>query len=321
MEQLYDLSLWAILGFILASYSVIGNDSIQTLGTFIAANEKINWKWKFLFGATIFSSIVIYCWYTSGGDIAYGRLGRIGYVEPEWYHVMTPAILLVLTRYGIPVSTTLLVFSVFASGIVLEKIIVKSALGYGLAAVTAYALWIVIAKFIDEKNDRVKPDNVKYWRIAQWVSSCYLWMAWLQHDMANIAVYLPRQLSLELLICVVLVGVTILGVIFKSEGGRIQRIILTKTGARYLRSTTIIDLIYATILYYFKELNNLPMSTTWVFVGLLTGRELAISTMRSDYKFKYIFPIVAKDFGKIILGLGISICAIFLVQWIKTNGY
>ena len=65
MEQLYDLSLWAILGFILASYSVIGNDSIQTLGTFIAANEKINWKWKFLFGATIFSSIVIYCWYTS----------------------------------------------------------------------------------------------------------------------------------------------------------------------------------------------------------------------------------------------------------------
>ena len=87
----------------------------------------------------------IYCWYTSGGDIAYGRLGRIGYIEPEWYHVMTPAILLVLTRYGIPVSTTLLVFSVFASGIVLEKIIVKSALGYGLAAVTAYALWIVIA--------------------------------------------------------------------------------------------------------------------------------------------------------------------------------
>ena len=298
MEQLYDLSLWAILGFILASYAVIGNDSIQTLGTFIAANEKINWKWKFLFGATIFSSIVIYCWYTTGGDIAYGRLGRIGYIEPEWYHVMTPAILLVLTRYGIPVSTTLLV-----------------------AAVTAYALWIVIAKFIDEKNDRVQAKNVRYWRIAQWVSSCYLWMAWLQHDMANIAVYLPRQLSLELLLCVLIVGVTILGVIFKTDGGRIQKIILTKTGARYLRSTTIIDLIYATILYFFKELNNIPMSTTWVFVGLLTGRELAISTMRSDYKFKYIFPIVAKDFGKIILGLGISICAIFLVQWIKTNGY
>ena len=66
-------------------------------------------------------------------------------------------------RYGIPVSTTLLVFSVFASGIVLEKIIVKSALGYGVAAVTAYALWIVIAKFIDEKNDRVQAKNVRYW--------------------------------------------------------------------------------------------------------------------------------------------------------------
>ena len=321
MDQLYDLSIWAFLGFILASYSVIGNDSIQTLGTFIAANEKINWKWKFLFGATIFCSIIIYCWYTTGGDIAYGRLGRIDYIEPQWYHVMTPAILLILTRFGIPVSTTLLVFSVFASGFILEKIIVKSAMGYGVAAVAAYVLWIGIASYIDEKNDRVKPKNVIYWRIAQWVSSCYLWVAWLQHDIANIAVYLPRQVSFELLLCVLITGVGILAFIFKTEGGRIQKIILTKTGARYLRSTTIIDLVYASILYYFKELNNLPMSTTWVFVGLLTGRELAISTMRKDYKFKYIFPIVAKDFGKIILGLGISICAIILVQYIQSNGY
>ncbi|MBT3475761.1 hypothetical protein HN460_02340 [bacterium] len=321
MEQLFDLSIWAIIGFMLASYSVIGNDSIQTLGTFIAANEKINWKWKFMFGALVFCTIVFFCWYTNNGDIAYGRLARIDYIEPRWYHVMAPAILLLLTRYGIPVSTTFLVFSVFASGFILEKIIVKSVMGYGVAAVTAYVLWLVISSYIDEKTDRVKQKNIRYWRVAQWVSSSYLWVTWLQHDMANIAVYLPRQISVEVLIFVLSVGVLILGVIFKSEGGRIQKIILTKTGARYLRSTTIIDLIYASILYFFKELNDLPMSTTWVFVGLLTGRELAISTMRKDYKFKYIFPIVAKDFGKIILGLGISIIAIILVQYLVEGGY
>ena len=43
------------------------------------------------------------------------------------------------------------------------------------------------------------------------------------------------------------------------------------------------------------------MSTTWVFVGLLCGRELAISTMNKEYKFKYVFPLIGKDFIKMIV--------------------
>ena len=54
-------------------------------------------------------------------------------------------------------------------------------------------------------------------------------------------------------------------------------------------------LLYFIIL---KELNDLPMSTTWVFVGLLCGRELAISTMNKDYKFKVCFSTYWKRFYK-----------------------
>ena len=317
-----DLNIWALAGFLLASYSVIANDSIQTLGTFIASNkESINWKILWLFGATIFSIVVVYGWITYGGDISYGRLTRIDYIEPQWYHAVAPAILLVLTRFGIPVSTTFLVFSVFASSIVLEKIVITSVVGYGVAAVSAYLIWLVISSFIDEKLDKVRPENIKYWRVAQWTTSGYLWFAWLQHDLANIAVYLPRQLSLPLLLGVVLLGICFLGFIFYSGGGRIQKIVLNKTGSRYLRSTSIIDVIYATILFFFKELNDLPMSTTWVFVGLLSGRELAMSTTRKDYKLKYIFPIVAKDFGKLLLGLAISILVVFGVIFLEGNRY
>ena len=316
------INIWALAGFLLASYSVIANDSIQTLGTFIASNkESINWKILWLFGATIFSIVVVYGWITYGGDISYGRLTRIDYIEPQWYHAVAPAILLVLTRFGIPVSTTFLVFSVFASSIVLEKIVIKSVVGYGVAAVSAYLIWLVISSFIDEKLDKVRPENIKYWRVAQWTTSGYLWFAWLQHDLANIAVYLPRQLSLPLLLGVVLLGICFLGFIFYSGGGRIQKIVLNKTGSRYLRSTSIIDVIYATILFFFKELNDLPMSTTWVFVGLLSGRELAMSTTRKDYKLKYIFPIVAKDFGKLLLGLAISILVVFGVIFLEGNRY
>ncbi len=316
------VNFWAIAGFLLASYSVIANDSIQTLGTFIASNrESIHWKILWLFGASIFSIVVVYGWLTYGGDISYGRLTRIDYIEPQWYHAVAPAILLILTRFGVPVSTTFLVFSVFASSVILEKVLIKSVVGYSVAAVSAYLIWIVISSFIDEKEDKVRPENIKYWRVAQWTTSAYLWFAWLQHDLANIAVYLPRQLSLPLLIGVVLIGICFLGFIFYSGVGRIQKIGLTKTGSRYLRSTSIIDVIYATILFFFKELNDLPMSTTWVFVGLLSGRELAMSTTRKDYKLKYIFPIVAKDFGRLLLGLGISVLIVFGVLFLQGNGY
>jgi phosphate/sulfate permease len=81
-------------------------------------------------------------------------------MEPQWYHALAPLILLALTRVGIPVSTTFLVLSAFASTFVLEKMLVKSIVGYAIAAVIAYGLWFVIERFIDEKADKVKEKNI-----------------------------------------------------------------------------------------------------------------------------------------------------------------
>ena len=47
--------LYTIIGFTLASYSVIANDSVQTLGTWIASNSE-KFKWYVMWAA---SSIVI----------------------------------------------------------------------------------------------------------------------------------------------------------------------------------------------------------------------------------------------------------------------
>jgi len=44
-----------------------------------------------------------------------------------------------------------------------------------------------------------------------------------------------------------------------------------------LVEATIVDIIYAAILYYFKDMNKIPMSTTWVFLGCIAGRELGMS--------------------------------------------
>jgi len=314
-----DLTLiYTIVGFALAGWSVIANDSIQTLGTFIASKQK--WfKWYTLAFAASLAMIVTvsWGWIINNGDISYGRLTRIPYQEIQWYHAVAPGILLLLTRVGIPVSTTFLVLSAFASTVVLEKMLIKSVLGYTIAAVVAYICWIAISKFINEKFDEITTQwKIAFWRNAVWVTSAFLWATWLMHDVANIAVYLPRQLDISLLAIVLIYFSILLFYIFYIHGGPIQKIVLDKTGTRYARSATIINIIYAVVLYYFKELNDLPMSTTFVFVGLLTGRELAISSMNKDYKLKYVFPLIGKDFLKMIFGLSVSIGIVLAIHYI-----
>ena len=319
------IEIIAILGFILAAWSVVANDSVQTLGTFIASNSKVKWYYLWIFASAILLAAFLYSWLFNGGDITYGRLDLIPYDGVKWYHLLAPITLIILTRLRIPVSTSLLVLSAFASSIVFEKIIIKSALGYGMAAIVAYILWILIRDWEKGSSILTKAQENK-WRIFEWCATGFLWFTWLSHDAANVAVFLPRDISLELFIFVVLVFIGGLGVIFYRRGGGIQEIVLTKSNVNYVRSATIIDLTYALILLILKEWSSIPMSTTWVFIGLLTGRELAINTLlkregKTDLFSRNVFPIVKKDFLKLILGLGVSVVIAVLIQKVFQGVY
>jgi hypothetical protein len=103
---------------------------------------------------------------------------------------------------------------------------------------------------------------------------------------------------------------------FREGGGKIQKIVLEKHNTRYVRSATIIDFVYWLILFFFKELNDIPMSTTWVFVGLLCGRELAMATMTGKEKFKSVFPLVGRDFFKMMIGLGASVGVVLAIHYV-----
>ena len=146
-----QLTLWMALGFLFAGYSVIANDSVQTLGTWIASNNQ-RFKWTTMWAAA--SAVLLwalwYGWTVNGGDISYGRLNRIPFQEIQWYHALAPGLLLILTRIGVPVSTSFLVLSAFASTFILEKMLMKSMMGYAVAAVAAYIIWIGVTKILDE---------------------------------------------------------------------------------------------------------------------------------------------------------------------------
>lgn len=272
--------LFMILGFSFAAYSVVGNDVIQTLGTFISSNGKTPWYLLWAYTGIILISVLFYGWY-SGQGVAYGRLNKIPFPEVlQWWHVLPPLVLLIITRFGIPVSTTFLVLSVFATKNI-TSMVTKSALGYLVAFGAAAFLYLLISRFFEENFIRkeIKKNEQRIWTVLQWISTGFLWSQWLIQDLANIYVYLPRgnDLSTTAFVLSMLMLVALLGYIFYSRGGKIQKIVTTKTNTSDIRSATIIDLIYGIVLFVFKEVNDIPMSTTWVFVGLLAGRELMIN--------------------------------------------
>ena len=313
--------LYTIVGFTLASYSVIANDSVQTLGTWIASNSnKFKWYFMWMAASLVLLFTLWYGWYVNNGDISYGRLTKIPYQPIEWYHAVAPMILVALTRFGVPVSTTFLVLSAFASTIVLEKVLLKSAMGYIVAAAAAYLIWLAVSKFWETKKE-IPESHEKWWRVAQWCTTGWLWFTWLSHDMANIAVFLPRQISVTIMLLISGVFVIGLAYMFHEKGGKIQEIVLSKTNVSYVRSATLVDLIYSIILWYFKGYNNIPMSTTWVFVGLLAGRELAFATINGKYKFKTVFPLVGRDFFKMMIGLALSVAIVLAIHGFAFDGF
>jgi len=338
-----DISFFVMwIGFILAAYSVVGNDVIQTLGTFLTSNEK-RVKWYVLWG---FASVILIYALVNGymqNDIDYGRLDKfdMSTIEYKWYYVLPPIVLLIITRFGIPVSTTFMVLTLFSMSNIpndlssmmasvfdtdqkLGGMIQKSIMGYIIAATSGLFIYLAVTRltekrFIEtEASDRWRP----FWVAFQWFTTGFLWFQWLTQDLANIYIYLQggSDLSIGSFIFSVLILVGLLGYIFYKSGGRVQEVIREKTNTADIRAATFIDLIYGIILYIFKYNSlglfegKLPMSTTWVFIGLLAGRELGMRLNLEGKVSKKTLTMVFADLGKVFFGLLISVVLVFMIK-------
>ena len=307
-------TIFMIIGFTVSLYSCVFNDVIQTLGTFLSANkDKPVWM-IWLFSSLVLAVTLIVGWIINDGDMSFGRLDRIPFPETfYWWQVVPPIILVFLTKFGIPVSTTFLILSVFSSSAVVGMILTKSLYGYFIAFVTSFILYAIIARPIERIFLLKKMVHVKAWTIAKWCATAFLWSSWIMQDAANLFVYLPRKATPEQLILVIIGFSFFLWLVAYRRGGEIQNILKIKTNTQDMRSATIIDLVYTAILLYFQKLNNVPMSTTWVFIGLLAGREMAMYHRLRFESPKKMYKHVVKDLTKTIIGLVVSIVIVQLL--------
>ncbi len=312
------VAMW--VGFALAAYSAIANDSIQTLGTFLASNSKRTWVWQWLFMGGIFIATTLYSWMNYGGDVSHERLMSKGFevapTEFSFLQLSAPIFLLVLTRLKMPVSTTFLLLSCFAtSGKGIVAMTTKSLGGYGIAFAVSIITWYLLEPAMKRAW---KGEASPIWRPLQWIATGLLWSVWLMQDMANIAVFLPRggtagpglsAIELTAFIAVIFLG---LGMLFYKRGEAIQEVVNEKKGVEDVRSATSIVLVYAIILYIFKIHSKVPMSTTWVFIGLLAGREIAYGIRRrveaaGEQPLRAARAMILKDLRAVTIGFIVSL--------------
>ncbi len=307
-------AMW--LGFLFAAYAAVANDSIQSLGTFIESNKDKKWWVLWIYTGTIFLATVTFSWVYFNGDVTYQRLlnaaGETKYPHPEqfsFFQVIAPLVLLVLTRLRMPVSTTFLLLSVFSANTDgITSMVNKSLTAYVLAFVLSFVIWYGLYNFI--KRFFKSREHHLAWTVAQWAVSGSLWSVWLMQDGANIAVFLPRTLNTTQFLIFAGTIFLGLGLLFFLRGDKIQEVVSEKTRISDVRAATLVDFTYVLLLIYKLFISTIPMSTTWVFLGVIGGREIAVSLARKKKGKKHkkrAVKMVLRDVGYAAIGLFISV--------------
>ena len=208
----------------------------------------------------------------------------------------------------------------------------KSLLGYAVAFVFALVMYYLLTKLLEKifmdrpmGSDGSLWTSRRFWTGAQWLSTGFLWAQWLTQDLANIYVYLgnPETLSPGMFAFSLVIILGLLAYIFYQKGGAIQGIVKAKTNTEDIRSATFIDLFYGIVLVVFKQNllglwdAKLPMSTTWVFLGLLAGREFAIRLRLGPKPDAGLSRMIFSDLGKAAMGLIVSIVLVLFLFWVE----
>jgi hypothetical protein len=320
-----EINVWMIIGFLLAAFSVVSNDSLQTLGTYISSNrQRTPRRIQMVFVCAITVTVLFLGWSLNQGEPAWGRLQSFPVPETfTWAYIIPPIAVLALTAWGAPVSTSFLVLSSFVPENI-GRLLGSSLSGYVIAFSLGLTVWglgmWLLERWIFHRNQDLKEIST-IWFATQWFSTGFLWSMWLIQDMANIFVYLPRNLDfLSMCVCTLILCIG-LCMLIMIGGGPIQGVLRSKTNTSDLRSATVIDFMFGLCLLYEAFLSSFPLSTTWVFLGLLAGRELALRMKELQQQTEFtnhtngsLGFVIGSDIGKASVGLIVSLLIALGIQ-------
>ncbi|MFN9546576.1 MAG: hypothetical protein ACK6AD_05840 [Cyanobacteriota bacterium] len=319
-----------LAGFGLASLAVMGNDALQTLGPFLASQRWRGNRWpQGLVLAAVLCVVLLLSWAAGAGDPAWGRLDRFPLPDPfRWRDLLPLVALLGLTRLGMPVSTSFLVLTALAPP-QLGGMVRKSLTGYGVAFGLAALVYGCLAPWLEGRltdPQTWRPEasfkggaaesgatGALPWQALQWLATLALWSQWLVQDLANIYVYLPRRLSLAELLVTLVVLCGAVALLVSLGGGPMQERLRGKCRIADPGATTVLSLLYGLVLLLFLGGDRLPMSTSWLFLGLLAGREVGLGCRGVGRPAAAMLQDLTLDLLRAAAGLATSLAVALLV--------
>ena len=146
-------------------------------------------------------------------------------------------------------STSFLVLSAFVPKNS-NSLLLHSLTGYLMAFAMALVVYGALMWLLERTVLCSPLENRKVWLALQWISTGWLWSQWLVQDMANIFVYLPRELNLSSMVAATLMLCFGLCVLVAIGGGPIQGVVRNKINTGDLRSATVIDFLFGCVLFW-----------------------------------------------------------------------
>lgn len=307
---------WFIM--ITVMYNVMANNFIQTLGTFNVSN-KYTKKWKiFLYLVMIFIVYFIYTWLRHDGNIRKGSLRYIEYKESFSYSILLlPILVATFNHFRIPISVTFLSIPLFISGDVIKTMVIKAFINYFLAFAISFIFWNIL--YVEFKKILKNKNNHQFWMIIEYISIGILWCCWLNTCVSSFMVFLPPKLDLKHLILLLIVGSVVISIItIFRPNDKMEQIIEEKTDVKNIMSSVLFNILHSVVLLLLKLNSEVPIPTSWIFTGLLDGRELGIVTKKSnsfsDSKYKLCLKKITRDLCFNTIGIIISLLFVKIIK-------
>ena len=311
-----NLLSWIVVA--LTTYNIIFNNSIQTIGLFISSNKENNILHTLLFFGSIFVFSVVLSWFLTSGGVHYHLLDTIDYKENHIniLFIFLPLMLYFFTKKRIPVSATFLVIPLFANKDTIENMINKTSVSYLLSFIVSLMVYNFLYKKYKDIISNEKENTSTTWIVAEYISTGVLWFSWLTISLCNFVVFLPRNFYFKDILLLSLIGIITIYCILISRGGEMQKIITQKSDVKNIKTTVIFNTLFSFMLLFIQHINTIPVTSTWMFLGILAGREIAISintfslTGALKYKIRAWSKILL--FSSFILHKLILLCLNFL---------
>jgi hypothetical protein len=298
-------------------YAIMNNNCIQTLGFFIASNKNSNKLVIWLFFSAIFILTMLISWFIYDGEIHYDLLSLIKYNKnTSILIILVPILLNLLTKYGIPVSATFLIIPLFGTKNLIHSMIVKTSVSYFLSFVISFSIWYNVYKKYKTFIREDKKIN-KMWNAGLYALTGMLWFAWSVMSICNFVIFIDRKFSIYQLILFSGISACLMFIVLSKNNGNINKIVEEKIDAGNIKSTTIFNFIFSFMLLYLQFFSKVPLTTTWVFLGLISGRELSIAYTNDNFfsgkNIKTSLEKIVKDLCKAVIGI---VCSLIFVKLI-----